>query len=670
MAPAQQRFVEFGRFRFDLTDRALSIGRIRVPLAPMAADILAHLATHSGEWVSREELKGLFWGSARVEDNTVDRHISAIRAALRTHPKGDSVLERKYKKGWRLAARVPEPKSSLRWRAWLIAPLLGVTCIAAVLMLNRPVNTGPKITAYTRLTRDDEQKRGPLLTDGRRIFFTEQIGNSSRVASIAPTGGVASFLDVPYRFAVNDVTSDGNSLLLAANDGHEQLWIYQSLGHSIQPLNAHSSMAARSPDGEVLATVGHDHALRVTNTAGDETRADLPGLVVGFRWAPDGKRIRVVLRDPKTELSSFWDVDRRGNHSRRVREIPSAPSIGTGDWTPDGKYFAYPAGTQWHADLWVIGDTSRRGPLSYRAHRLTNGSQSWRWPVWGNWQTLFAISDSPRSELVRYKRNLGCWIPEWDGAAAYELDFHRDGRQVAYIQYPSHTLWRAYADGSKPIQLTGAGIEAHQPHWSPDGSKIAFMGKPAGKWRVFVIAVRGGAPQELFPGGGDQGVPTFAADGHTLVYGERGGQKHPDEMCVHLADLKTRTTRELTGSRGFWSPRWSPDGSNILAVSTDSKQLVTFSWPECRKTIQANLSFINNATWSIDSRYIYFDGQRDIGHIEVFRLNVAQHKLEHLSSWASFDAEEEWFGVAPNGDPLALRSRNSQDIWALKCVLP
>jgi Tol biopolymer transport system component len=47
---------------------------------------------------------------------------------------------------------------------------------------------------------------------------------------------------------------------------------------------------------------------------------------------------------------------------------------------------------------------------------------------------------------------------------------------VRYVSYPENTLWRSKADGSEKLQLTYSHLLVVQPHWSPDGKRIAFTG--------------------------------------------------------------------------------------------------------------------------------------------------------------------------------------------------
>ena len=79
-----------------------------------------------------------------------------------------------------------------------------------------------------------------------------------------------------------------------------------------------------------------------------------------------------------------------------------------------------------------------------------------------------------RGELIRYDAQRRGFVPFLSGISASDLRFSRDGEWVAYVSYPEGTLWRSRVDGSDRLQLTSPPVIAALPHWSPDGTQIAF----------------------------------------------------------------------------------------------------------------------------------------------------------------------------------------------------
>ena len=127
---------------------------------------------------------------------------------------------------------------------------------------------------------------------------------------------------------------------------------------------------------------------------------------------------------------------------------------------------------------------------------------------------------------------------------------------------------------------------------------------------------------------------------------------------------------ELPDSKNYFSPRWSPTGQYIAAVTKDSTKIVLFdtksrTWSDLT---QPTMGVIGYPSWSHDGQYIYFDTSfnEDPG---FFRIRVADRKLEKLCSLkdvrrlsSNFGS---WAGLAPDDSPLLIRDISSQEIYAL-----
>jgi hypothetical protein len=60
-----------------------------------------------------------------------------------------------------------------------------------------------------------------------------------------------------------------------------------------------------------------------------------------------------------------------------------------------------------------------------------------------------------------------------------------------------------------------------------------------------------------------------------------------------------------------------------------------------------------------------------VKHWWLFRVSVPEGKLDQVVDLADcVAAPEDWYGITPKGDLLALRGVLSQDIYTLKCDLP
>jgi Tol biopolymer transport system component len=226
-----------------------------------------------------------------------------------------------------------------------------------------------------------------------------------------------------------------------------------------------------------------------------------------------------------------------------------------------------------------------------------------------------------RGELVRYDATARQFVPYRKGLSAEMLDYSKDRERVAYITYPEGDLWQSKLDGSARLQLSFAPMQAAVPRWSPDGKRIAFLGRLPGKpWKVYLIPSEGGAPQQLMPEERYENDPSWSPDGNTLAFGTNPETNLP--AAIKLLDLRTRQVTTLPGSEGFFSPRWSPDGRYIAAIPVKVFSLMLYDlqmqkWSEIAKGV-------GNPHWSRDGKYIYFSG--------VYRSRIADLKREQLAS--------------------------------------
>jgi len=304
------------------------------------------------------------------------------------------------------------------------------------------------------------------------------------------------------------------------------------------------------------------------------------------------------------------------------------------------------------------------------AVRLTNGPFDWTWPATSQTTPqLLVMGEISRGELVRLAPGEKDWHPYLGGIAAYELEFSRDGKKIAFTHFPDHRLWTAQADGADRRQLAWPDFEAHMPHWSPDGSRIAFMGQKPGKpWRVMIVQVANGLGEEPVPTGEDQGVPSWSKDGNSLVYGEWPSANQQKKMKLHLLDLKQKIVTTLEGSEGLWTVRWSPDGTYLAALRQDSKGLVLsrLGVPDWREILRADN--IDDLTWSWDSKYVYLTASDPR---ELLRVDVSKGSVEKVADIHALPVRyEHWFGVAKDGSPLALRGALGQEIYAVDWIAP
>lgn len=489
---------------------------------------------------------------------------------------------------------------------------------------------------------------------------------------------------------LEDISPDKGELLLgkrggAFSAGPWPLWVASVLGGAPWRLGEllESSGAAWAPDGQELAYI-KGQELHVAKSDGTELRrlrvvnATLslgdaePGKISPPRWSPDGSRIRFDVQDA-SQTTSIWEISTDGTNLHAL--LPSWHEAHCcGCWTADGKYFVFSSG----GNIWAIREKTR---LFQRANReptqLTTGPMHLLEPIPSpDGKRLFAAGWQQRSELVRYDSKSGQFVPYLGGISAEGLDFSRDGKWVAYVAYPEGTLWRAKSDGSDRQQLTFSQLVAGMPRWSPDGKQIALMGVLPGKrWRIYVMPSEGGTPQQMT--NGDSSVngdsdPVWSDDGLSLAYGGDGSPWDPhDKLLLRVLDTKTRRISQLPRTEGLWSPRWSPDGKYIAALSPNSQKLMLYDLRTHEQTELAS-GQLNYPEWSRDGVFVYFDTAGT--DPAFFRMRIRDRRIERIVSLKdihrSLGTSGTWTGLAADGSLLLQRDAGASEIYALDWDAP
>src|SRR5438105_222277 len=225
-------------------------------------------------------------------------------------------------------------------------------------------------------------------------------------------------------------------------------------------------------------------------------------------------------------------------------------------------------------------------------------------------------------------------------------------------------MWRSRLDGTERTQLTFSPMRAHQPHWSPDGTHIAFMASQPGKpWQIYLISAAGGPAEVQTEEKINEGDLSWLPDGR-LVFGRMPWMEYGNsaDSAVHILDVKTHAVSALPNSDGLFSPRVSPDGRYLAAFSVDSKKLLLYNLAT-RKTSQLATGQFAYLNWSKDGHFIYLE---DYEHgDDIVRINVPDGRVQHLVSAKEVprgsDPWSSWLGVAPDDSPIVMRDQSTEE---------
>jgi Tol biopolymer transport system component len=548
-------------------------------------------------------------------------------------------------------------------------------------------STVPGITEVTQITRDGIPKKS-LLSDGSRLYFTELSGARYVLTQVSVAGGEVSVIPTPFpNISIFDISPDGSNLLVtnpSDTEPQHEAWLLPLPSGVPRRLPGLAGIAGReaawSPDGSRLLLV---KASDIYLAHGDGTEPqkiiNVPGIPMWVRFSPDGKRLRYTVGDQTKNTFSLWEANSDGSSPRQLLPGWNNPSVECcGTWMPDGRYYIFHVFKGVTSDLWILPE--KTGWFSKKMKQpvqLTRGPLSFAYPVpSSDGKKLFAIGILSRGELVHFDARSQQFAPFLSGISAGEVSFSRDGQWVAYVSYAEGNIWRSRTDGSERIQLTSPPLYASLPRWSPDGSHIAFVAAQRGKpWQMFIVSSQGGSPEAVLPENRNQVDVDWSPDGNQLIFGRAIGQSDTQSLNIQIVDLKTHKPSTIPKSDGFFSPRWSPDGRYIAALSSSSRDLWLFNFATQRWTIWAKEDAGTMAfpAWSRDSQFLNFSTMhtanpafRRIRLGETDSVLVAGFKDLRIygGRWGG------WTGIAPDGSPLVVRDISTEEIYALDVNLP
>ncbi len=569
---------------------------------------------------------------------------------------------------WDQAAR--EPASRRRW----LAPLLGVLGIATAMVAYYRASAPPVpvVSNYTQLTHDGEAKflAG---TDGSRLYLGMENQTAPGIAQMPVTGGDPVRMPAPVYTLPVGISGDGSELLAIERQGLElldpgSLWRLPTLNGPPRRIGGLLvTDAAVSPDGAMLAYCNRGN-LFLSDAAGNGARklASLGGFIITPRFSPDGRRIRFTWQELTTGNRSLWEITVQGKHLHRLLPNWRQPSTdANGNWTADGKFFVFEANGQ----IWALPDKTRLFErVNDKPVPLTSSPIPLSSPLPSkDGKKLFVVGSTLRGTLSRYNQHLAEFLPFLSGISAEFTTFSKDGKWIAYVTYPAGSLWRSRIDGSERLQLTDPPMYPLNPRWSADGKQIAFWGYRKGTVdEIYSIPADGGTPQPLVPGNSvARREPNWSPNGDRILFEEVAAEAPP---VLRLLDLQTHRVSSLPGSVGYTSPRWSPDGRYIVAMTKDARKMVLFDFQAGKWSdlIQTTIDFPN---WSRDSQYVYF-----LHYAEkpaVVRIRISDRKLEQVADLRGFLATgfwRFWLGLDPDDAPLMLRDSGTQDVYSLDWI--
>jgi DNA-binding winged helix-turn-helix (wHTH) protein/Tol biopolymer transport system component len=573
----------FDEFELDPSRRVLSRNKTPVALTPKVFDVLSYLVLNPGRVVTKDELLKSVWPDSFVEEGNLAQHISALRKAL-----GDKsgLIATVPGRGYQFVAQVfrSEVESGI--------PVDDLPEQEAGDIVVQRVRERTRVV-YEDVPAAQLAPREPaLLTAGTT-------SRRQRVAALALGGALIATTALALYFwlrlhgaaqlrisSYTQITHDGHTKFIGGTDGSRVYFTQDLLG----------GIAEISVSGGAVAPIP---------------------VPLSDSWSgkvsPDGSTLLLISQvGGLGPGDSLWSLHLLGGSLRRLANAV------TSAWSPDGESVAYATAS---GEICVIRSDGTE------AHRIASTGVLIKSLAW-----------SPDGETIRFSREGTLWEMSSKGANLHQLlpgwgksptqwngEWAQDGR---FYFVADGQIWvldeRADSDKSRPatpVQLTFGPTVWDQPIPSPDGKTLFASGR-TNRGELVRFDAKSGHFQPFLAGISAEFV-SFSSNGKSVAY-----VSYP-EGVLWRADPDGSNPTQLTDPPVYpKSPRWSPDGTEILFVDRTPQGhtaiyiVAADGSGKPRRLLPDDREAENDPSWSPDGRRIVFSNAQNVGESSKCNLRI------------------------------------------------
>ena len=215
----------------------------------------------------------------------------------------------------------------------------------------------------------------------------------------------------------------------------------------------------------------------------------------------------------------------------------------------------------------------------------------------------------------------------------------------------------------EPLELTWDNIftkndGVSQAVLSPDGTKVAFVGRKGAQAGIFLLEVAEPDAVQFWVTGSS---PSWFADGKRIVYRYQG-----DLWSIETgSDVPIRLTKDDQDKR---APKPSPDGNWIAFYSGRSGYqdiwIIPASGGSARQLTQASMAiddFRFAPSWAPDSKHIaYYAFKNDYWEDDIWIVNIESQKERQVSHGLMAMSTPVW---SPDGKTIAVMGNDKEEYW-------
>ena len=208
-----------------------------------------------------------------------------------------------------------------------------------------------------------------------------------------------------------------------------------------------------------------------------------------------------------------------------------------------------------------------------------------------------------------------------------------DGRKIAFFRRAAGRtdIFIMNSDGTGVMKLTDSDGSTlyRNPAWSPDGTRLAIECWMPNAWQICVVSIDGSGLRKLTDGttAMSSESPDWSPDGRRIAFhsnrnGEPSGNPSFRGSDIYVMDADGSNMRRLTvtaAGRTTQTPAWSRDGQRLAFASTRDGESVLTDWEIY--VMNADGTSIRRLTndrkpdghprWSPDGRHLVFHSPQD-----------------------------------------------------------
>ena len=287
------------------------------------------------------------------------------------------------------------------------------------------------------------------------------------------------------------------------------------------------SYPALSPDGRSVAFVsnrdGHYNIYVGLTTGGNPVKlTNDSNFKIRPCWSPEGTEI-AYGRLNDSGVWDIWKVPALGGVPQRLILNATDPA-----WSHDGRSFAYRNGAS--GAIWISDALGQNG------------------------------RELPTRSLGHLGTALGGSMPR----------FSPNDREIAFAALPGGPYGELVIldlDSGKSRQLTHDGALVLSPAWSADGSSIYFASSRGGTLNIWRIAEKGGEPEQITSGQGDDAEIDISADGKRMAFSTFRYNVNVAQFELDAPKQQSAKLLIPDAARSQQSPIYSPDGKHLAYFS-------------------------------------------------------------------------------------------------------